>query len=234
MKFIVLITSLLVALLGGVLRFFAGNSHYPRDPEQTLARVRHGTLRVGYTNADPWVMPGRQGPQGIEPTLVRAFAQQLGARVEWVVGTEEQLYGALKKHELDLLIAGITDESPWKTEVGLTRPYLRTALYVGVVASAPLTTTSQGQPVAVAVGTDLGHFVRERGGVPVYVPRLPVRQALVAGYDWQLHRWGYRFLGKPLTLENHVMAVPPGENAWLLALETYLYQHQAQLPQLLR
>jgi hypothetical protein len=34
--------------------------------------------------------------------------------------------------------------------------------------------------------------------------------------------------------ENHVLAVPPGENAWLLALETFLYQHQGQVHQLLR
>lgn len=46
-------------LLRGILRFLGGTGTYPRDPAQTLARVRHCTLRVGYTNATPWVMPGR-------------------------------------------------------------------------------------------------------------------------------------------------------------------------------
>ena len=82
MKLLLLSGGLLRSVLGSILGFLGGNSHYPRDPERTLAKVRNGTLRVGYTEAAPWVVPTRQGPQGIEPELVRAFAHSLGARVE--------------------------------------------------------------------------------------------------------------------------------------------------------
>lgn len=236
MKLVLFGSSLLLAVLGSLLSFLAGSGGaYPRDPAGTLRRVQHGTLRVGYTQAGPWVAPSSQGPQGIEPALVRTLAQQLDARLEWVPGTEQHLFEALKAHELDLLLAGTTDESPWKEEVALTRPYVRTTVYVGVAPGAQLPPTLQGQPVAVPLGTDLGHHVRAQHATPVYRTKLPGGAPLVAGYEWQLQRWGYRRLDRArLKEENHVLAVPPGENAWLLALETFLYQHQGQVHQLLR
>lgn len=233
MKVVLFSSGLLLSLLGAGLGFLAGNTHFPKDPEGTLTRVRHGTLRVGYTQAAPWVVPAGAGPQGIEPALVRALARHLGARIEWVPGTEQHLYEALKQHQLDLLAAGITDESPWKEVVGLTRPYAQTTLYVGASPGAPAGGVLKGQPVAVAAGTDLGHYVREQEATPVPVAQLPGRHPLAAGYEWQLLRWGYRRLGPPLKQENHVLAVPPGENAWLLAVETFLYQQQGEVHRLL-
>ncbi len=235
MKLVLISSSFLLALVGGLLGLLAGNSHYPKDPNDTLKRVQHGTLRVGYTRAEPWVVPGLQEPQGIEPALVRSLAQRLGARIEWVGGTEQHLFEALKAHELDLLIAGTTDESPWKTEVGLTRPYVETTVYVGAAPGTTLIASLKGQTVAVPLGTDIGHFVRQHDAQPAYRAQLPGGAPLAAGYEWQLQSWGYRRLNNlELKKENHVLAVPPGENAWLLALETFLYQHQAQVHQLLR
>lgn len=225
MKPLIISTGLLLSLLG----WLAGTHRYPRDPAHTLARVQHGTVRVGYTVAPPWVVPAGPQPQGIEPALVRAFAHSLDARIEWVPGTEQHLYEALKQRELDLLIAGTTDESPWKEQVGFTRAYVQAAVYVGAAPGGAAVPDLPGQQVAVAPGTDLGHYVRQREGVPVVQAPLPGGHPLAAGYDWQLRRWGYRRLGQPLRQENHVLAVPPGENAWLLALETFLYQHPTPL-----
>lgn len=233
MKILLLSGTGLLALLGSMLGFLAGLGPYPTDPEHTLTRVRHGTLRVGYTEAAPWVMPSSAGPQGIEPALVRSLAQHLGARLEWIPGTEQHLFEALKEHELDLLIAGLTDGSPWKEVVGLTRPYAQTTLYVGAAPGTPLAAL-RGQRVAVAAGTAVGHYVRQHGGQPLYYAQLPGGAPLAAGYEWQLAGWGYRRLpDSRLQQENHVLAVPPGENAWLLALETFLYQRQGQVHQLL-
>lgn len=233
MKVVLLSSGLLLSLLGSGLGFLAGNTHFPKDPEGTLKRVRHGTLRVGYTQAPPWVAPGSAGPQGIEPALVRALARHLDARIEWVPGTEQHLYEALRHQQLDLLAAGTTDESPWKEVVGFTRPYAQTTVYVGASPGTPAGTVPEGQPVAVAAGTDLGHYVREQRAVPLPLSQLPGGHPLAAGYEWQLQRWGYRRLGPPLKQENHVLAVPPGENAWLLAVETFLYQQQGEVRRLL-
>lgn len=88
MKLVLISSSFLLALVGSLLSLLAGSSHYPKDPNRTLEHVRHGTLCVGYTQATPWVVPGPQGPRGIEPALVRSLAQSLDSRVEWVPGTE--------------------------------------------------------------------------------------------------------------------------------------------------
>jgi ABC-type amino acid transport substrate-binding protein len=190
MKLLLFGSGLLLALLGSLLGFLAGNGAYPRDPTGTLKRVQHGTLRVGYTQAPLWVTPGSDGLQGIEPALVRILAQDLGARVEWVPGTEQHLFEALKEHELDLLIASTTDESPWKEEVGLTRPYVQTTVYVGVAPGAPVGADLKGQTIAVPLGTDMGHYVREQ--YATHRAHLPGGAPLVAGYEWQLQSWGYR------------------------------------------
>lgn len=235
MKLFLVLNSLGLPILASIWGILAGTPHFPKDPEDTLTRVQHDKmLRVGYTNAEPWVVPSGPEPQGIEPALVRTLARKLGARVAWVAGTEQHLYQALAQHELDLLIAGTTAESPWKEEVGLTRPYLETAVYVGAAPGVVVGADIKDQPVAVAAGTDIGHCVREEDAVPTYRPQLPDGAPLAAGYAWQLRRWGYRNLGIRLKDEGHVMAVPPGENAWLLALETFLYAHKGQLDQLLR
>ena len=60
----------------------------PRDPERTLAPVRGGTLRAGITPSEPWTTLEGGGPGGVEVELVEQFAHELGARVEWVDGSE--------------------------------------------------------------------------------------------------------------------------------------------------
>jgi divalent metal cation (Fe/Co/Zn/Cd) transporter len=59
----------------------------PRDPEGTLGRARGGTLRVGAVEAPPYLrLGGGDEATGPEADLVRAFAESIGARVEWSWG----------------------------------------------------------------------------------------------------------------------------------------------------
>lgn len=224
----------LLTLVGSFLSSLFLVAHYPNDAEGTLTRVRNGVVRVGYTRAEPWVSEGPAGLAGLEPPLVAGFARQQGARVEWVPGSEEQLFRALKHRQIDLLIGGITDESPWRAEVGMTSPYLEAGLYVGfrpgpAVAQWPAGTL-KGRTVAVRKGTDQGYYVSKEDGRPFPTDHLPGSQPLVVGYDWQLPGWGLRNTGIKLATEHHVMAVPAGENAWQVALETYLEKHKPTLP----
>ncbi|OUJ74993.1 transporter substrate-binding domain-containing protein [Hymenobacter crusticola] len=111
-------------LLAGAL-LLPACSDFPKDPEKTLKRVENGTLVVGYSENPPWVVQGNPEPTGIEPALVKAFAQTLHARVRWRKGTEQTLFEDLEKRKIDLLIAGLTDESPWKNEkAGFTRSFV--------------------------------------------------------------------------------------------------------------
>ena len=84
----------------------------PTDPKGTLERARGGVLRVGITYADPWVRDGGAEPAGVEAELVRRFADHPGSRVQWIEGSEEQLFEKLELGEVDLVIGGITAKSP--------------------------------------------------------------------------------------------------------------------------
>ncbi|TLM82136.1 ABC transporter substrate-binding protein [Pseudarthrobacter sp. NamE2] len=119
----------ILAFMLAALLALSGCGAYPADPEGTLDRVRGGTLRVGASPNGDWVrIPAGSDTspvrvEGIEANLVERFAQQLGAGVEWVVGTEQGLAEELKHGGLDLVIGGLDDKTPWVSHAGLTRPY---------------------------------------------------------------------------------------------------------------
>jgi len=76
----------------------AAGCQYPRDPDGTLDRVEGGVMRVGVTHADPWVLADDDEPSGgAEVELVRRFARDVGARIEWVHGSEEEVVDATKR-----------------------------------------------------------------------------------------------------------------------------------------
>jgi membrane-bound lytic murein transglycosylase MltF len=102
-------------------------SRLPRDPEGTLERVRGGVLRAGVSEHPPWTERAPGSPRGIEAELVGAFAQRLGARVQWVWGSEQPLLEALERRDLDVVVAGLKRDSPWAKRVGLTKPYVERA-----------------------------------------------------------------------------------------------------------
>jgi membrane-bound lytic murein transglycosylase MltF len=96
----------------------------PTDPDGTLDRASGGTLRVGVTENGTWV-DVREGadPVGTEPELVESFASTLDAEVAWSSGSEEALVGDLEHGDLDLVIGGLTSDTPWSEKAGTTRPY---------------------------------------------------------------------------------------------------------------
>lgn len=108
---------------------------------------------------------GRRQPAGVEAVLIEEVAGKLGATVEWKVGGESELLEALERRELDVVVGGLTSDTPWKNRVGLTGPYLTT------------------------------------------------------GYGRRAE---------------HVVAVPPGENGWLVRLERFLFDRGERARELLR
>src|SRR5204863_3152953 len=108
----------------------------PRDPNRTTERVRVSEIRVGVVEHPPWVTRSGDEPAGVEVTLVRRLAHQLATDVTWVWGGEDDQMRALEADELDLVIAGLTDDTPWRGTVGLTDAYVETRVAVGVPAMA--------------------------------------------------------------------------------------------------
>lgn len=106
----------------------------PRDPDDSLDRIRQtGVLRAGITTHLPWTTDSG----GPEADAVTAFAQALGARVEWRRGSESELFEALEQFELDIVVGGLTADNPAAPKLGMTRPYAKAEGKKHVIALAP-------------------------------------------------------------------------------------------------
>jgi polar amino acid transport system substrate-binding protein len=207
----------------------------PRDPDGTLDRVRDGTMRVGVTHNEPWVqLSDPDDPQGVEPALLRRFAAGLNAEVEWVEGSEEELIGALKEGQLDLVVGGLTRKSPWKKEAALTRPYLSTRSLVSAPPEATLPDDLAGVDVAFERGSEAGGLLgRKTDAKPVAVEDLQDARGAVVVDDWLLDDLRLRATGIELSENDHVIAAPLGENAWLVRLERFLLARPGEIRRLL-
>lgn len=194
----------------------------PRDPEGTLASAAGGTLVVGVAESPPWVVRHGDEAAGVEGDLVRAFAAELGAEVEWVWGGVDEHLGALERFELDLVAAGLEGGSPWSKKLGFTRPYLEAEQVVGVPPGMAPPERLDGVRVAVAPGDALAAVLTERDAVVVRSDR-PWESGLpVAAPRWEVAARGYVPAGEPLGKTPRVLAAPPGENGLLVRLERFL------------
>ncbi len=209
--------------------------HMPRDPDGTLDHVRGGSLRAGLSITEPWTRFDKGQPAGVEVRLLDEFASELGANIDWVVGSESELLTALERQELDVVIGGLTDDTPWKSRVGLTRPYLATRLVVGVPVEQPLLSDIRGKEVAVRKGrVAIAARVRKADGIPIPVNEPSSQRGPVAADRWQIQVWGLKPCEVHLHKDKHVMAVPPGENGWLMSLEWVLRSHSPRIQEIIQ
>lgn len=95
----------------------------PVDPDGTLQTVSGSELRVGVSPDDGLADISGDTPSGPLIGLVDEFADSLGAEVDWTTGSEETLVVMLEEGELDLVLGGLTDQTPWVDRVGITRGY---------------------------------------------------------------------------------------------------------------
>jgi polar amino acid transport system substrate-binding protein len=209
---------------------------YPRDPDGTLNRVEGGVMRVGVTEADPWVLlEGDRPVGGAEVELARRFAREVGARIEWVQGSEEELVDAAKEGQVDLIAAGLTNKSRWKKDVAFTRPYVETRTVVGVPADESFPSDFAGVPVAVELGSEEeGLLAQKTEARVVPVASLEQRAGRPAAVPhYLLDNLGLTDSGTELGEAKHVMAVKLGENAFLVRLERFLLNREDEIERLL-
>lgn len=213
----------------------AGGCGLPWDPKGTLDRVRGGVLRVGVIEAPPWAAVEGGEVRGVEVALVEQMAGEMGARVRWVPGGESALLGALEQFELDLVVGGLDDDSPWEPRVALTRPYYESEILVGGPKGAPAVEDLSGRRVSVRPGSLAAAKVRDEGGEPVEADDpFAAGVALVAAPRWEIQARGLEPIGGPLEARKHVLAAPPGENGWMLHVERFLDRNGERVHDLLR
>jgi polar amino acid transport system substrate-binding protein len=83
-------------------------------------------LRVGLTpDAPPLVYVEGGVPTGIEPELAQRLGQSLGRPVTFVELPRDRLIPALREHEVDILMSGLSVTEERSALVLFARPYLR-------------------------------------------------------------------------------------------------------------
>jgi ABC-type amino acid transport substrate-binding protein len=149
------------ALIGALAVTLAGcGLQVPADPHGTVQRVEGGTLRAGATELAPWVEMDADGePTGREPELVEAFAGTLDADVEWVTGSEAHLLSALERGEIDMVVGGFLDDTPWTDRGAVTRPYTERQTKQGVEKHVMIVRMGEN-----ALLTELETFLHEEVG----------------------------------------------------------------------
>jgi polar amino acid transport system substrate-binding protein len=207
----------------------------PQDPDGTLDRVTGGTMRVGVTETDPWVtLEGGEPSGGVEVELVRRFARDLDARVEWVDGSEEELVNAAKEGSLDLVIAGLTSKSRWKKDVAFTRPYAESKVVIGAPEADAARDDFDGETVAAERGSEEEALLENRTDALVQpVDSLAGTRGPVAAHEYVLDDLDLVPSEVELSKEKHVMALPLGENAWMVRLERFLLDRESEIERLL-
>jgi polar amino acid transport system substrate-binding protein len=117
-----------ITKISSVMLFFfmaTGCGNFPRDTEHTLQRIQQGILRVGVTHHPPFTVTDHGELSGPEIALVTEFAARHGAQVRWTISSEADLFEQLKQNELDLVVGGITTQSPYRSHAGFTQPHTR-------------------------------------------------------------------------------------------------------------
>jgi polar amino acid transport system substrate-binding protein len=206
----------------------------PRDVEGTLERVQGGTIRAGITENAPWTDLSSGRPEGVEVDLIETFAVTLHAEVEWFDGSQAELLQALEKRELDVVVGGFTADDPWAQMVTFTQPYAEISTLVGAPPGHPAPEEIDGMRVATERGHETAALVEEAGGIPVEVDELSGARGPVAAEEWELKALGMVPTDLELDRAQHVLAVPLGENAWLVRLERFLSARAPSVDELLR
>lgn len=214
---------------------FLAGCDLPRDIEGTEDRVRQGTLRVGVIDgAAPWVAWHSGKPRGVEVQLVRELAERIQSDIQWVSGSDTELFRALAAFELDLVIGRIDRTSPWRKEVAFTRPYHVSRIMVGWPTGRSATRELDGIRIAVKQHTSAVRKLEDRGAVPVALRGQPSEHLPVAAEEWQISAWGLRASPPVLDTHKRVFALPPGENGWLQTVQRFLFERRDDVPAMIR
>lgn len=97
---------------------------FPRDSQGTLRRATGGALHVGASENPPWTELDPAGRvSGTEADLIEGYAASIGASIRWETAAMSDLAMMMKNDQLDLIIGGLTADTPWSDKISPTRPY---------------------------------------------------------------------------------------------------------------
>lgn len=154
--------ALLAALTAAVMLLATGClGTVPADAQGTLERATGGVLRVGVSQNPPYTEVGPDGAvSGSEVDLITEYAASIDAEIDWVPGAESILAEAMGAGKLDVVVGGLTSDSPWTSDIALTRPYTETEAPGGSAKKVVMGV----QPGENALMVDLELFLAQEAG----------------------------------------------------------------------
>jgi polar amino acid transport system substrate-binding protein len=200
-----------------------------------MDRIEGGTLRVGVIDAPPFTDVRAGKVTGVEADLIREFAASEDADVSFTVGTEKDLTEALAGFQLDVVIGGITTQTPYAKDVAVTRPYLDTQLEVGQPPGTDVPDNLGGTEIWVERGSPAAAALKEEeeDAIPVFYDDATEIDGPALVESYELEPLGLESIDYILSDDEHAMAVPMGENALMTELEYFLLDNEAYAARLL-
>lgn len=196
--------------------------NYPKDPNHTLDKMKNQTVRVGISESSGLATISEAGPTGVEVELIKGYAQTINSKIEWVKGSQEQIVGLLKEHQVDVAIGGYSKQTAFKKHIGLTRPYKTEKIKVGASDKSKIPDEVEGKEVAVERTSQALVAVVKHKGIPVKKDSIARTDGLVAGSEEDLVRLGLAVSEYNLGTVEHVIAIPKGENGLLKSIDNYI------------
>ncbi len=195
---------------------------YPVNIERPMADMEGGELNIGLSESPPWVIDTDQGPAGLEVEIIQALAENMGATINWHWGSEGNLLAALSQYQLDLVIGGLTQDSNVSALAAPTKAYYQSHYSVGVPEGSSLPSNLEGIEVVIPAVNHIAHALKKEGAVPRPTSEPGAQGQAVANPSWWLRAHGYQVGDWEIATDHHVMALPNGENAWMLAVQRHL------------
>lgn len=209
-------------LLATILTLLTSCEDYPKDVKHTLDSVQSGVLRVGLVENPPWVIRGADGPQGLEPEMIRKLATQLDAEVRWHWGSTAIVIQALEQHQVQLAAGGFITGPQLPSTVAATKPYYTTRHTIGFLPNEQEPARVKGLTVALPFLSPLHKPLKEKGAELQTLAAPETSGLPLAGPSWWLKAHGYVPGRWTLLEQQQVMVVAKGENAWMRTVQRYL------------
>src|SRR5690625_3226390 len=149
--------------------FLGGCDRLPLDPEETLLDAQRNGLRVGLIENPAWE---DDYFSQAEIQLIEELSEEIGTDLIWIRGRESVLMPALERFELHVVIGGITDDTPWKDKIGLTRPYFINRFVIGTPPGRTLESISDLDVAVPDQFPFLRAEVRKKGATPAPLAEL--------------------------------------------------------------
>ncbi len=190
-------------------------------------------MHEGVKDNPPWVELVELDLEARRYALAERFAAGIEAEIEWIEGSEEELFAALEVHKLDLVVGGITSGAPWASVAALTHPYLTTASLVAVPEGREPPDDIAAFEVGVESSSELEGLLRKTDARVIEVEDVAAHEGAVAIDNYLLDDLDVVDTGVRLGDTDHVFAVPMGENDWMTTIERFLLERPDDIEELL-